>query len=290
MMDDFLKKAIRIPEVRLPPIGKCIYCGCIEGLSDEHIVPYSFNGNFVLDESSCKECSEITSKFELRVARMLYGAIRQKYSYQSRSRKKKKVRVPYQFSYQSEDGTTKSVVPEFDEYPYVASVPYLPPPGIYKQLPLSDSNPEFTLMSVVDPDALRKLTERTGEKTLTVRHTDVFSYSDFCRLLAKIAHGYLVTLAGEHNGYIPLLPDLILEKSYTYSHYIGGVGANVPVTMLVSHVSTGFESINGKVYVVCDIHLLSGVPAPMYRVIAAEVTDNSVLVQMAATAKMGTIR
>ena len=214
MTDDLLKKAIRLPEIHLPPIGKCIYCGCIEDLSDEHIVPYSFNGHVVLDESSCKNCSEITSKFELRIARTLYGAIRQKYSYQSRSKKKKKVKEPYQFSYQSEDGITRSVVPDFDEYPYMALVPYLPPPGIYKQLPLSDSNPELTLTSMQDPDAFRKLTERTGEKNLMVSHTDIFSYSDFYRLLAKIAHGYLVALAGEHNGYIPLLPDLILEKSY----------------------------------------------------------------------------
>lgn len=52
-----------------PPVGKCIYCGSTNNLTDEHIVPFGLGGNLELPKSSCKECARITSKFELAVLR-----------------------------------------------------------------------------------------------------------------------------------------------------------------------------------------------------------------------------
>ncbi len=50
-------------------IGRCIYCGSGDGLTDEHVIPFGLspvgvNNIFVLKNASCKRCSTITSKFE----------------------------------------------------------------------------------------------------------------------------------------------------------------------------------------------------------------------------------
>ncbi|MCA1615176.1 MAG: HNH endonuclease [Acidobacteria bacterium] len=46
-------------------IGKCIYCGTIEGgLSEEHVTPFGLGGQLVLLHASCKRCAKITSSLE----------------------------------------------------------------------------------------------------------------------------------------------------------------------------------------------------------------------------------
>jgi len=50
-------------------IGKCIYCGSEENLTDEHVVPYGLNGPWKLLKASCANCSKITSVFERFVLR-----------------------------------------------------------------------------------------------------------------------------------------------------------------------------------------------------------------------------
>src|ERR1700733_10956141 len=41
-------------------IGQCIYCRSKEGvLREEHVIPYSLGGHFVLKEAVCKRCEAI---------------------------------------------------------------------------------------------------------------------------------------------------------------------------------------------------------------------------------------
>ena len=66
--------------------GACIYCGAADvKLTDEHIVPLSIGGQHVLLKASCNECNKITSKFELDVARGLWGDARNSYNAPSRT-------------------------------------------------------------------------------------------------------------------------------------------------------------------------------------------------------------
>jgi hypothetical protein len=54
---------------RYEPIGTCIYCGAVEDLRDEHIIPKALNGGWILPKASCRSCEAITSKFEMKVLR-----------------------------------------------------------------------------------------------------------------------------------------------------------------------------------------------------------------------------
>lgn len=56
-----------MPAVRFDPVGSCIYCGAVDDLSDEHIIPFGMGGRWVLPASSCLGCAAITSAFERRL-------------------------------------------------------------------------------------------------------------------------------------------------------------------------------------------------------------------------------
>jgi hypothetical protein len=54
-------------------VGKCIDCRKSDvALSEEHIIPYGLNGNQVLLDASCSDCSKITSALELDVLRRAF--------------------------------------------------------------------------------------------------------------------------------------------------------------------------------------------------------------------------
>ena len=68
--------------------GACIYCGATDGaLSDEHVLPYSLGGSHVLRKASCARCAAVTTKFERKVARGLWGEARTAFNAPSRRRK-----------------------------------------------------------------------------------------------------------------------------------------------------------------------------------------------------------
>ena len=52
----------------------CIYGGRSDlELTDEYIVPYSWTGKPVLKGASCRDCEDVTKRFEQKVARDLWG-------------------------------------------------------------------------------------------------------------------------------------------------------------------------------------------------------------------------
>jgi len=50
-------------------IGRCVYCGAMDDLSDEHVVPHGLGGKWLLLEASCPRCRDATSLVERRVLR-----------------------------------------------------------------------------------------------------------------------------------------------------------------------------------------------------------------------------
>src|SRR5689334_21388580 len=52
---------------KIGPIGRCIYCkadGATTRLTTEHAVPYALGGDVEILQASCKQCSDLTSRFE----------------------------------------------------------------------------------------------------------------------------------------------------------------------------------------------------------------------------------
>jgi hypothetical protein len=61
---------------RYPPVGRCIYCGSTEDLTDEHIFPRFLWGSAVLPKASCERCRRLTKEFEQTCARFIFGRFR----------------------------------------------------------------------------------------------------------------------------------------------------------------------------------------------------------------------
>lgn len=76
-------------------IGQCIYCRTTElPLTDEHTVPFGFNGNCILYKASCIACAAITSKFERIVLRDTLFAARDALNTKTRNSKEREKKRP----------------------------------------------------------------------------------------------------------------------------------------------------------------------------------------------------
>lgn len=208
------------------PVGKCIYCGSAtwssnkdRKLGDEHIVPEGIGGNLVLPEASCKKCEGITSACELEWLRgSLYVARVQK----GLGKKKKRSPISIPLEVERNGQATSTNVP-IEKFPAMAVTLKFGPPGI-----LAGSTPQQKVLSggvalgilptfgqMLNPYlAQGKVTFVPPRKGATSTHLG--------RILAKIAHSYVVAELGL-DGFDPYLNKIILGTDTSYlPHYVGG--------------------------------------------------------------------
>lgn len=205
-----------------PPVGKCIYCGSTENLTDEHIVPYGLGGNIELPKSSCKECARITSKFELAVLR---GSMRPACIFREIQSRKNHENAPklYPITLES-DGAEKTIEIPIEDYPILVTFPIFGVPGL---LLGKDETHGITMTGHITTsfgckpeDTLKKYSgsriaiEPTGDTPV-----------DFAKMIAKIAFSMAVaTGAFEGADYSKsfVLPS-ILGKNEDIGQWVGTI-------------------------------------------------------------------
>lgn len=284
------KKPYPTSHITFKPVGKCIYCGSVNGLTNEHIIPKALNGTIILPKSICHACATITTKFEQSITKEMYGVMRNKRDYKTYHKKNRPKKLLV--SYTTLDGVIKSIKLDVADCPDFNLVAFLPPPGILTKSPLSEMNPEFKISTVGDQNEIEHvislIENESGDKNIALSLSHIFPWGDFCRLLAKIAHGYLVAYIGQ-DGYIPLLPDLILGHSPYLAHYIGGIDGHGSVHLMTYNLQLHIVASPGKAHIIPGedagyfavyIHLLGGIPMPTYQVIAGKITDFDLIIEM----------
>ena len=275
------KKPYPTSHITFKPVGKCIYCGSVERLTREHIVPKALNGTMILPASSCHACGVITTKFEQSVAKEMYGVMRNKRDYKTYNKKKRSQNISV--SYSTSEGIIKSISLDLAKFPDINQVVILPPPGILTKAPLTEMNPELQITWVGDanaiPNMISLIENESGDKNITISLAHTFPWGDFCRLLAKIAHGCLVAYVGQE-GYIPFLPDLILGHSSYLAHYIGGIDGHESIHLMTYDLQMHILHEEDGDYIAVYIHLLGGIPMPTYQVIAGKITDFDLIIKM----------
>lgn len=171
----------------LDPAEVCIYCGSLENLTTEHIVPFSLGGDVELPASSCPTCSALTSAIELRVSRHALHIPRAMAGYPSRRRKGYPEKVEVHFS--SDDGSKVTRFVDIDEAPTVHIVPLLP-------LAVGRNQDADELLSCVtfeyrnlnrNGERLKALGQKYGYSRAMVSAS--LFWSDFHRLIWKMAAG-----------------------------------------------------------------------------------------------------
>jgi hypothetical protein len=205
-------------------VGKCIYCGSTENLTDEHCIPESLEGMFLLEKASCKKCGEITGKFEARYTRDSLLPVRTAFNMKSkRSKKKRPTEFPMRFI---KNGVERIInVPVEDHYSIIPMIEV----GAPKKYPfILHSHGLKPGESVVHPFKIRSdehveyLKQKYDADAVSVDFP-VFG-EEFFRMIAKIGYCFIIWKYGLSSlGEVYVLP-AILGKSNDVLDWVGSDG------------------------------------------------------------------
>lgn len=248
--------------MRFNPVGECIYCGVKNvQLTDEHIFPYALGGTNILPLASCKNCAQITSKFELDVLRNHLSQVRTKLNFPSR-RSVFPSTLPITVKL-GEDAKT-FYLPK-TEHPTMVSFLLYPLPGV-----LGGNAPEQGINVIgiqtyqVGGPSLEETLRSLGSKEVTF--SEKFSGNNFERLLAKIAFGCAVAKFGIDFVRFSPLKSIILGVTDDSGRWIG-CGRFVPESLAQLHV-VSFEKNHG--WLIAKVRLFARMTTPEYIVVVLE--------------------
>lgn len=202
--------------IRLKPIGSCIYCGSLEQLTDEHIVPFALGGRLILPDSSCVKCTKITSLFEQKVLRGFMLSARTIGGIPTRRPKERPKTLPLEIK---REGTYEATEMFPDEHPGLLHLPILEPPGFFVGRNAKNTLTVLGIETIQfgqNPYTLAKKLNVTAIRSTT--DLDIWA---FAQLLAKIGYCFAVSKLGLlPREKVPILP-LILGKENNASMWLG---------------------------------------------------------------------
>lgn len=196
-------------------IGKCIYCGSADNLTDEHIVPRGLGGPWQLLSASCNECTKITSGFERDVVREFFILVRTKLGLPTYHPKNR----PETFTFTVTLGGKEEVVNfPVSDCPTLFMMPLFEKPGCI------DRNAQGKSISVAGMSLHGKENELREFKTKhNVESLSVTGYlrTSFARVLAKIAYGMVVFQYGLDMIEEAYVLPCILGRKYDVGQWVG---------------------------------------------------------------------
>ena len=245
-------------------IGKCVYCGSTDNLTDEHIVPYGLQGIWQLLKASCVVCNDITSAFEGTVLREYFKLIRAALNLPTRRPHNR----PKEFSFEVDrEGRKENIV-----------------------MPVTDCPTIFMMRNLGEPEHIRKHGNGKSIKTVGVslhglnpnELEDKFRIQGisfkahfssghcFERMLAKIAYGMTILAYGaealKECYVLPCIRGLKDDAGY----WVGSSGRHIsalPAEKKVLH-RIGLNTNNGEIRVF--IRLFAHYKTPEYLVIVGK--------------------
>jgi hypothetical protein len=208
---------------RYSPVGKCIYCGSDggpQGLSDEHMVPFSLGGGAILPKASCGACATETSKIELYLARQIFHSLRSHVGAPSR-KKSLPSTLSATISVGEQEGSYEFLA---SDQPFALMLPTWDYPGIMRQVQPTE---DFSVCNIraykFVPEDLRELLGLADGAPDPLVHIASGTLNNilFARAIAKIAYCNVVARYGL-GGFRPLvLPDLILGRYPCVPYFVG---------------------------------------------------------------------
>lgn len=251
----------------LGTVGQCIYCGVSEGrLNEEHIVPLSLGGTWVLRKASCCHCQDITSGIELDVLRNALLPVRAKMNLPTRRKDKRPKEFPLTFE---REGKQMTVSIPIDKYPTFLALPRFKLPAYVDKRRYQRGIDVDGLYSIVlGQQALGELVKelKADKVVYKVTYGGFKGGFSFARLLAKIAYGFAVSRFGANivgNAYV--LPS-ILGKSDDVGNWVGCSGESSATTSDLHEINLSI--VNDDIYV--DIRLFALLPGPQYLVVVGK--------------------
>lgn len=205
----------------LGKVGKCIYCRKADvPLSEEHIIPFGLNGNQVLLEASCSDCSKITSAFEGDVLGRAFILPRLGFNMRSRHGKNKDRKI--KASIEHKDNISFIELPA-EDCPILFMLPIFMPPEILDnrshQPGIRDTGNFY--LNEIRKVPKEKLREKYGPGKIAVKIS--YNPNSFARMLAKIAYGFAVAHFGLDDVEDLGIVSAILGKTDDIGKWVGCV-------------------------------------------------------------------
>lgn len=220
------------PDQVFEGLGYCIYCGARDRpLTDEHIIPYSLNGNLVMMSASCTECAVHTSKVERWVTKDYFGPLRNALNLPTRRPDLRSSKIS---AVAVSNGKRINVEYDWSEYPAAIKLPVLAQPGIIggKDGP----KPGSVFMWHITLDAEKRKIDPGIEYQ--------FDLDKWLLYVAKVCHvAGCAYLGDESKRYIQCLPPLILGKDKNLSRFVGGASCD----NLVNAGASGHTALSSKI-------------------------------------------
>jgi hypothetical protein len=258
-----------MPTVRYSPVERCIYCGETQSkLGDEHIIAFALAGNLILPKASCKACEKITQRYELTVARQMFGNFRMRHHIQTRNPNQRPTHI--KIGTVNPDGTPGQADVPVSQYPAPLFVYKFAEANMLLGLPPEVDDFQWVPISIFSKDELDAMHKKyqwdlkTSFKTVPV---------EFARMLAKIAHSYAVAELGidafHHN---PMTLDVICNRTKNVSYTVGGRWEVPPAVPGAGHLlSTVYQRTVPRVLIVVQIRLFASLEMPIYHVVVGNV-------------------
>jgi hypothetical protein len=269
------------------PFNRCIYCGESFELSDEHVVPESLSGRWVLEKASCGKHRDKTSQIEGYIGRELLLPIRHADHFPSKNKGRPLTKLIQVKLIGSNEWTRIEV--DIDDLPLLIMLPILQWPELMRghTEPSPELQPRWWAMS--DPVKQDKF---FGKHSVKEFQGQSFDGNRVGQLLAKIAHCYAVARIGLNN-FEPTLLGIIDGDLSLLPLYVGGTNKSFPpeeddpeamklVGVIPSTLSKLWSAdtlhnldlqtrtIQNHEYIVVAIRLFSYLRAPGYLVIAGK--------------------
>lgn len=209
--DDFATK-------KYSAVGKCIYCGATDNLTDEHIMPFGLSGPTKLPKSSCRECAKVTCRFEAQVLRGPMRGVRVYRQLASRSRHKG---VPKTAPLRVIRGGVEEVVHlPFEEHPVLLAFPVFSLPALLDSEGYSHGVRMKGIASISFGRSPMAVRDALGVDDFRI--TQNYRIAEFARMIAKIAYSYAVAEGFvQIDAGLPPLTTAILGGTEDIGVYVG---------------------------------------------------------------------
>jgi hypothetical protein len=203
-------------------VGRCIYCRASDGrLSDEHIIPYALNGEWILQKASCEACAKATSRLELELLRGDLLPLRTRLGLRTRRKHERPRALP--FKYKRGDAMMLTELP-VDEHPAPIALPIFRLPGHFA--PERADRDELLVRKIgtlKPPDEAFARVVELGATDYTVRWPEP---DTFARFLAKVGYAFAVGCIGLDAIPTPYVVDAILSRDVPVGRWVGSPDTN----------------------------------------------------------------
>ena len=257
----------------LPSPGRCIYCPATDGLTDEHIIPMALGGRLVLQNASCRACAKITRNFERIVTREMYWPLRLRLGVKG-SRKHKDRPTHWPGVLTDDDKITEMAI-EVGKLPTIYGILEMAPPGFTTGEPLTEGNPPMKVHIKMDQSEVDQFLKEYEAGKFKFEVT--LQWGPFSRMIAKICHGYAISVLGLE-GIEFFLPPLILGASHHLAQFVGGISHPEHALRPPTDISLAlFGKPNGELYVIGRTTIFGNDRFPTYETVIGRITDRDLI-------------